>query len=311
MINSKNQKETFYPIMENSAIITSQPITTGIGVYSYNLFDLGLFSELALFTYKKTNPEGFTFSLIPHHNIILNEFYVFSSLFFVSDWGKYVSNKCVVHFAAPDWFHLAKYNKNSYGTIHDFFILTWPFTYTLPKRFYFRNELKYISKLKKVTVYSDYVKKQVNERYPNVQVERIHLWTDESFKPHEKNEARKKLGLPSNKIILLNVSSSEKRKNTFLLPQIMNMLGDQFLLIRIGQSVHIKNEFKKNNFKFFNNLPKYIMPLYYNAVDPNDVEEWVNAIIKASNRKPDWSDIGNYYRKERAFEEYKKFYDLI
>ena len=269
-------------------------------------------------------------------------------------YSNYVKNKSLVHFTSPDWFHLAKYNKNSYGTIHDFFPLTW--SDTNPRyNIYFINELNYVNKLRKVVVISDYIKKQANELYPNAQIERIHNWTDDSYKPRDKDEARKKLGLPLDKIILLNVSTDQSRKNIKILPKIMNKLDDQFLLIRIGKSEKILKDFKKNNYIIYNYVKKDELPLYYNAadmllapsfdegfdfpiieainsginvvasnipvhkeimfghnylVDPNDVEEWVNAIIKASYNKPEWSDLADYYKKERALKEYKKFYEI-
>ncbi|MEM3431453.1 MAG: glycosyltransferase, partial [Candidatus Micrarchaeia archaeon] len=114
-----------------------------------------------------------------------------------------------------------------------------------------------------------------------------HLWTSDNFIYRDKTEARKKLSLPLDKIILLNVSSDQPRKNISILPKILNKLGDQYYLVRIGPSNKIKKEMKYKNYKFIDKVDDDYYPYYFNAsdilLDPSKNEGFGIPIIEAIN----------------------------
>jgi len=45
--------------------------------------------------------------------------------------------------------------------------------------------------------------------------------------------------------------------------------------------------------------------------DKNDPEDWIDAILKNYDKKPDYGDLINYYKPERARKDYENFYKKI
>jgi glycosyltransferase involved in cell wall biosynthesis len=94
------------------------------------------------------------------------------------------------------------------------------------------------------------------------------------FKPRDKEEARKKLGLPQDQFIILHVGSEEPRKNILtLLKAFKRLLNDvpNAVLIRIGEkTVKTQNLIKSLNIRkkvlyFFAESEN--LPYFYNAAD--------------------------------------------
>ena len=50
----------------------------------------------------------------------------------------------------------------------------------------------------------------------------------------DRTELRKKFGLPGDAKVLLSISTDERRKNLSILPQVMDLLPHEFLLVRVG-----------------------------------------------------------------------------
>ena len=74
-----------------------------------------------------------------------------------------------------------------------------------------------------------------------------------------KQELRKKLGIPVEKKIVLSVSTSQPRKNLPTVEKVMNFLGEDFFLVRIGQ--------KLNTGIAFSNVSNETVNEIYNASD--------------------------------------------
>ena len=93
------------------------------------------------------------------------------------------------------------------------------------------------------------------------------------YKPMDKEKARKKLGLPLDKKIILNVGSEEIDKGVPYLLQILKWekymrFFKDVMLIRIGSSDPKWNEVKKSIGTLqLKNIPEERMPLYYAAAD--------------------------------------------
>jgi glycosyltransferase involved in cell wall biosynthesis len=75
------------------------------------------------------------------------------------------------------------------------------------------------------------------------------------YGPNEsKNELRKEFGLPIDKKIVLSVSSSEKRKNLPRVKEALEILGEDFLLLRVGPSIGIGKAYRNIDYETLNKL---------------------------------------------------------
>ncbi len=247
-------------MIKNSSIIVESNINSGIGRYAWNLYNLGFFENFMHFAYNgKSDFENYiTFSKYWKINTII-------SYYIGGPFKSYVKKYKFIHLSSPFIFHLAKYNQNIVGTIHDLF----PIQYLQKKdiKNWFIKNLKFIPKLKGVIVISDHIKRQIEEMYKEVEFTRIHHWIDDkNFKPRDRMLIREKLNLDKEKIYLLNVSRDVPRKNIDLLPKIMNNLDDRFILIRIGETNRIIDKFKNRNQVIpLINVDESVYPLYFNA----------------------------------------------
>jgi len=250
------------------AVVSASPFTHGIAAYAFRLYSLGFFDELVLFKgSSRVSEEGYERVLkSPLKGTLLVAAHTYLSFYFPSRWGEWVSKAGMVHFTSPDWFHLAKYNKNCYGTVHDLIPLQFPQYHSAYYVHYFRKELESARLLKKVVAISDATKEALLGIYPDLEVARIHQWTEDEFRPRDRYEARKRLGLPGEKKIVLSVGRDSPLKNLKVLPAVMNELED-FLLVRVGGMGSVGAPFKKGNVKVVMGVPRELMPLYYNAAD--------------------------------------------
>ncbi len=61
----------------------------------------------------------------------------------------------------------------------------------------------------------------------------------------DKGTLRRELGLPMDKYVVLSVSSAEKRKNLSILPKVMDILSNDYVLVRIGPPVRGARTFRQ------------------------------------------------------------------
>jgi len=247
-------------------VISASALKGGLGSYSKRLFSLGLFDSLLLFKNNADVPEEGYGGVIspPFRSRLAYAAHVYYSFYFPTRWSSAVKGMALVHYASPDWFHLAKYNESSYGTVHDIFPITWPSSYAPHYRRFFMREMAAAGSLRKVVAISDYVKEQLLERFPDLRVVRIHQWTEPDFAPRDKGLARKRLGLPESKKLVLSVGTEEPRKNVEILPKVLEQLGEGFALVRIGGFEKLGSV---KGAIFLRDVPFDLMPLYYNAAD--------------------------------------------
>ncbi|MEM3282082.1 MAG: glycosyltransferase [Candidatus Micrarchaeaceae archaeon] len=270
-------------------LVSAFPIKSGVGTYSNLLFKLGFFDEKSFFKIKNSDDES-GYSLIIKYDFNPHGLMTYLSTFVESKYSKIVQKYDFVHVTSPDFFHLSKYNKNMVGTVHDIFPLDDKISkraYSVFYRQYFKKELKYLKNLRGIIVNSNHIKHKLELLFPDIDFNVIHLWTSDNFIYRDKTEARKKLSLPLDKIILLNVSSDQPRKNISILPKILNKLGDHYYLVRIGPSNKIKKEMKYKNYKFIDKVDDDYYPYYFNAsdilLDPSKNEGFGRPIIEAIN----------------------------
>ncbi len=88
----------------------------------------------------------------------------------------------------------------------------------------------------------------------------VHPPVSDSFNYiHAKEPLRKELDLPSDKLIILSVSSEERRKNLRIIPETLSLLGNDFCLVRVGLPI--------NNCRAFLKVSTDLLNKIYNASD--------------------------------------------
>lgn len=106
---------------------------------------------------------------------------------------------------------------------------------------------------------SNYVSKLIKLYNRDSCPQTIYPYVSESFFNIEKKLARKKLDIQTNKKIVLSISSSQQRKNLSTIKETMDILGDEFLLIRVGTPV--------SNSLTYQNVDDSTLNLIYNSSD--------------------------------------------
>jgi len=125
---------------------------------------------------------------------------------------------------------------------------------------------------------SQHVKTQLLEYGFTGKIDVVYLPAPVGFHPvHNKTEIRRKLGLPSDKILILSVSSNLRRKNLPVIQETMKMLGNKFRLVRVGQAV--------GDSITFTDINTEKLSLIYNACDaflfPTLAEGFGKPVIEA------------------------------
>jgi glycosyltransferase involved in cell wall biosynthesis len=112
------------------------------------------------------------------------------------------------------------------------------YTFSRGHRIAAKWNLKQYGRLARAVVHSTYVKSGLESFGYEGQVDVIPDVIDPLFRPRSDTEAlRRKFGLPLDKILMLSISTGEKRKNLSILPQVTDLLPETFKLVRVGPAV--------------------------------------------------------------------------
>ena len=277
------------PRIPRSCLVCAFPARTGLGRTAENLFRLGFFEEMAFLKFDRRDPDVGYPRVIRSRWDALGGAGAFASQYFPSAWRQALRSYDFVHFQSPHFFHLAPGVRQATGTVHDtlFFDPRHRHGYPLGARLYFRNEFKHANQLRGVATDSAQTQREVHSVAPTAPSTVIHLWTDDRFKIRDRNSAREQLGLPDEPTLLLHVGTDEPRKNLEVLPGILNELGENFLLVRIGRSDRIISQFRHRNLRVLDSVSEEDYPLYFNAADvvlqPSREEGFGYPIIEAIN----------------------------
>lgn len=130
------------------------------------------------------------------------------------------------------------------------------------KKRYMNQYLKVYMKYENIITVSNVAKSQILATF-NVNEEKVKVITpyipDYFYHLENKEELRKKLGLPDDKILILSVSSAQPRKNLGMVKSVIERLGNKYLLVRVGVPV--------GNSINFNNVDQTTINEIYNACD--------------------------------------------
>jgi glycosyltransferase involved in cell wall biosynthesis len=146
---------------------------------------------------------------------------------------------------------MAAYNTNKSKSLID-----------IVKLFYARKYLKIYLSYENIITISNHVKSEIinNFNINEHNVEVIPPYIPNFFhKINDKNSIRNKLNLPLDKKLILSISSNQPRKNLDMVKNVMQSLGNEYRLVRIGPSV--------GDSITFNNVDSETINEIYNACD--------------------------------------------
>lgn len=235
-------------------IITDVPLTTGIGVYAYNLFEaLKRRDKNVAFLYTGYEHLRIDEGIINYKRIESNGWYISKGL------AKWINQRQIrklnifqennIHLCGSSY-SLSRFHGDTIATVHDLYFIKPKKSQLLNKDImvtyiaYDFTALKNIINLKKINniiSISDETRKQVLSK-TNKDSKVIHHWINKQrFHPRNKLESRKILNLPSNKHIILNVSGNGPNKNLEFLASIADILPDDWILVKVGHPIQLKN----------------------------------------------------------------------
>ena len=241
-------------------LLNTYPISSGIGEYVSSLCKIENTRCLSLIFKKKAGtrlnyPGENYYSFFPSINEKLEFLFnaYFQKLFFIHLWKNVSQNdKNIIHYTDPSIFPFYK-NELSIVTIHDLFAYYPNITNGGPFNARYRYVIKNLEKFKEfsnIIAVSEKVKNDLIRNGWSTKITVIPESISGEFKYLNNSiEIRKKLKLPIDKYLVLSVSTDTPRKNLITVNKIMEVLGDDFALVRVGSRVgksisfeHVKDE---------------------------------------------------------------------
>ncbi len=265
------------------AIVNDYLPTTGIGNYAFSLFSeyqkMKKNAEMIYLNYGKSNEME---NSSKHIKMLKTPWKmpIFRQSF---NWFFYFPKKIpggydIYHVSSQYLSKVAAYRKPCVVSCLDIIPLVMPENCPLATRLMLGKAVKHIVNAERIVTISEHTKKDVVERL-GIDREKIvvtYLGFDKNvFRKTGKMQARKDLGLPLDKKIILNVGSEEPRKNIPGLMSAVFLLKKSFpgiMLVRVGERKKETEELIRNlglggNVLYQKNIPKEKLALFYNAAD--------------------------------------------
>lgn len=181
------------------------------------------------------------------------------------------------HFHYPIFASLVRYRRPAIVTVHDLIPLRFPHLYSRTRQKLTKKRLIYSSRAERIIAVSQSTKEDLIQLL-NVNPEKVtvihHGVNHRIYQPRARDRARKALGLPQEKRILLNVGTEGLNKNTERLVRVFHRLAKRFknlLLIRVGSTsdsvTHLIDELKIGDRILRRGFIERHLNLYYNAAD--------------------------------------------
>ena len=158
---------------------------------------------------------------------------------------------------------------NSTVTVHDLTPILYPYFASQEMRNFLINNLKLYSKMPVIMAISNTTKQALIDYGFDGKIMTIYNPVNKNFFPMNigKEILRKQLGLPLDKKLVLSVSSTAPVKNLQILKPLMDNLGKNFNLVRVGvpiaNSITCHNITEQTLNKLYNACDVLIMPSYY------------------------------------------------
>ncbi len=132
---------------------------------------------------------------------------------------------------------------------------------SLAERIYMKLLYRSLENARYIVTNTDVLKEDLHRFGFKGEITTIHLPVGKSFRKLSvsKDSLRKSLGLPSSKKLVLSVSSDSPRKNLKTVESVMNSLGDEYVLVRVGKELKRGITFKNTDDETLNKI--------YNACD--------------------------------------------
>lgn len=180
----------------------------------------------------------------------------------------------IYHVTTSGLSRVARFRQPAVITHHDLAPLALPKMYSVAQRLWCRSTLRHYANAQKVIAISEESKNELlrfGVASPG-KIKVIHPGHDETlYKPRSKWGARKTLGLPQDKKILLHVGSEERRKDMpTLLKAVYELQRDMpdAMLVRVGTADKANMALKKQiAVRQYSNVPEPQLPLFCNAAD--------------------------------------------
>ncbi len=129
-----------------------------------------------------------------------------------------------------------------------------------------KNNLNKYKKFENVLTVSDHVKEELyNMGFNRVKV--IHPGIRNFYPRENRRDLRKKLNLPQDKFLLLNVSNTRPRKNLTFLKKFYENLNNDYKLITVGNDIGKNLSFNHINDKILNDIYNACDALIYPSTD--------------------------------------------
>jgi len=150
---------------------------------------------------------------------------------------------------------------NSTVTVHDLVPILFPNETSRTVYNMTQKNLTFYKKLPIVMTVSNFIRNSLIDYGFVGKIHVIYNPVNRDFFPIEvpKHQLRKKLNLPEQKKLILSVSANYPRKNLKIIESTMDILGDDYSLVRVGTPL-------KNSISF-SNIPTKLLNEIYNACD--------------------------------------------
>lgn len=259
------------------ALVNNFGPKTGIGKYAFNLFEqCRKKTEMEMvYLESKDNKTGEIDGIRKIRQQInlpvLNKSY--SWYFFFPP--RIPAGYSLYHLSSQYLARIARFREPCVITHMDIAPLVFPKEYPWVTRFLLKKAISNYGRMKKIITISDATKKELLESGLFNDEEKITVippgYDERIFRRQDKKSARKALGLPEDKKIILNIGSEEPKKNV---PRVLETFrelqkeNEDVLLVRIGNRNPEYDPLKKGlNLLELNNVPEEKLPQYYNAAD--------------------------------------------
>lgn len=249
------------------AIINESTKYTGLGRYAADLANATNGKLFSLHLDSSIDTSKYPGEVVSHKSLLKigNGWYMnhrFPSIFLTSV-KKQIQNQItpdtIIHYSSQMIPHIILDNRYIY-TIHDIFGLDSKFNGDSRHGKLLEMNLKRIASGEAIITVSQYVKSQLQGIGINGKIEAIYPPVSSSFKLLDNRiSLRKSLGLPENRRLVLSVSSQDPRKNLKAVAETMKLLGDEYILVRVGKPI--------GDCYSFSNIDDEKMNMIYNACD--------------------------------------------